>query len=337
VLSAALDLADTEGAADRRSEAERRGKLRGIGISCFLEHAGGGDEGVVLTVDGERLVARLGVHPSGQGHAIIFRKLLADRLGVAPERIVIEQGDSDLPIRGRPAVGSRSTNAVGSAVLEGARKLIATGSARAADIFGVDESAIVYRDGYFEVPGTNHRLSLFDLAERLGQSGSRDALTTIAHADPATTFPNGCHIAEVEIDPETGQVALVGYAAVDDCGVVLNHTLAEGQVIGGAVQGIGQALLESIVYGNDGQLLTGTLLDYAMPRAADLPAIQSIFRPARCRTNELGVKGVGEAGTTAAVAAVMNAIADAIPGGKGADIDMPATPEKVWRAFWNAG
>jgi carbon-monoxide dehydrogenase large subunit len=337
VLSAALGLADMDGGADRRSEARRRGRLRGLGVSCFLEHAGGGDEGVVLAVDGERLVARLGVHPSGQGHATIFRDLIADQLKVAAERVIVEQGDSNLPIRGRPAVGSRSTNAAGSAIVEGVTKLIATGSARAANIFGAEQSAVVYCDGYFSVPGTNHRLSLFDLADRLAQSGAGDVLTTIAHADPATTYPNGCHIAEVEIDPETGKVELVRYAAVDDCGVVLNHTLAEAQVVGGAVQGIGQALLEEIIYGDDGQLLTGTLLDYAMPRAGDVPAIQSVFRPVRCRTNQLGVKGVGEAGTTAAIAAVMNAIADAIPKGRGIAIEMPATPEKVWRACQTPG
>lgn len=337
VLTTAMEFADTAGAADRRSEAQRRGRLRGIGVSCFLEHAGGGDEGVVLAVEGGTLVARLGVHPSGQGHATVFRDLLADRLGVAAEQVTIEQGDSDLPIRGRPAVGSRSTNAVGSAALAGVEKLIETGSALAADIFGVEKSAVIYRGGYFQVIDTNHRLSLFDLADRLAQGGSSDALTTIAHADPATTYPNGCHVAEVEIDPETGKVALVGYVAVDDCGVVLNETLAEAQVVGGAAQGIGQALLEAVVYDDDGQLLTGTLLDYAMPRAADVPAIRSVFRPVACRTNRLGVKGVGEAGTTAAIAAVMNAITDAIPGGKGTDMDMPATPEKVWRACRKAG
>ena len=333
VLSAAAKLADVAGAVERRAEAARRGKLRGIGVSCFLEHAGGGDEGAVIDIEDGKLVARLGVHASGQGHATLFSDLVAGRLDIPAERVEVQQGDSDLPIRGRPAVGSRSTNAVGGALVAGTDRLIETGCALAAELFGVeDASSVVYRDGYFHVENTNHRLSLFDLAERLAQDGRKDALTTIVQAEAVATFPNGCHIAEVEIDPETGKVALVGYVAADDCGVVLNETLAEAQIAGGAAQGIGQALLEAIVYDDHGQLLTGTFLDYAMPRAADVPFISSVFCPVPCRTNRLGVKGVGEAGTTAALAAVMNAIADAIPGGKGAEIDMPATAEKVWRA-----
>ena len=331
-LAAAVDIADRAGFAARRADAAQRGKLRGLGVSCFLEHAGGGDEGVVLTVADGRVVARLGVHPAGQGHATVFGDLTAERLDIAAERVVIEQGDSDLPIRGRPAVGSRSSNAVGAAIVEGAKQLVAKGSDLAAGLFGVDAATVVYRDGYFEVANTNHRLSLFDLADRLAQKGANETLTIVAQADLRTTYPNGCHIAEVEIDPETGKVALVRYAAVDDCGTVLNETLAEAQVIGGAAQGVGQALMELIAYDEDGQLITGTFLDYAMPRAYDLPFVTAAFRPVPSRTNPLGVKGVGEAGTTAAIAAVMNAVADAIPGGRGADIDMPATAEKVWRA-----
>ena len=337
VLATAVDVAQTSGFAARRSESERRGKLRGLGVSCFLEHAGGGDEGAVLEAGDGKIVVRLGVHPSGQGHATLFRDLVADRLGIAPDHVVIEQGDSDLPIRGRPAVGSRSTNAVGGAIVEGVNGLVAKARGLAAEQFGVDGKTVDYRDGYLQVADTNHRMTLFDLADRLARNGSNGALTTVAQAESPTTYPNGCHIAEVEIDPETGKVALVGYVAADDCGVVMDHMLADAQVVGSAVQGIGQALLESIVYDDDGQLITGTLLDYAMPRAADIPDIAAVFRPTRCRTNELGVKGVGEAGTTAAIAAVMNAIADAIPDGKGADIDMPATAEKVWQACRIAG
>ena len=331
-LAAAVDLADMPGFADRRADAARKGRLRGIGVSCFLEHAGGGDEGAVLAVEDGRLIARLGVHASGQGHAAVFGRLAAERLDIPVESVVIEEGDSDLPIRGRPAVGSRSTNAVGAAIVEAARQLVAKGCGLASALFGVDAAAVDYRDGYFQVVDTNHRLSLFDLADRLAQDGSPEALTTVAQADSATTYPNGCHIAEVEIDPETGNVAVVGYAAVDDCGVVLDPALAESQVVGGVVQGIGQALMEAIVYDEGGQLLTGGFADYAMPRAADAPVVNAAFHPVPCSTNALGVKGVGEAGTTAAIAAVMNAIADAIPDGKGAEIDMPATAEKVWRA-----
>lgn len=337
VLAGAADLARTSSFAARRAASERRGRLRGLGVSCFLEHAGGGDEGAVLAAENGKLVVRLGIHPSGQGHATLFRDLVADRLGIAPDHVVIEQGDSDLPIRGRPAVGSRSTNAVGGAIVEGVNGLLAKACGLAAEQFGAEAATVDYRDGYFQVAGTNHRMTLLDLADRLAQNGSSGALTTVAQAESPTTYPNGCHIAEVEIDPETGKVALVGYVAADDCGVVMDHMLADAQVIGSVVQGIGQALLEEIVYDPDGQLITGTFADYAMPRAADIPDVAAVFRPTRCQTNELGVKGVGEAGTTAAIAAVMNAIADAIPDGRGAGIDMPATAEKVWQACRAAG
>jgi carbon-monoxide dehydrogenase large subunit len=335
-LAAAVELADMRGFEERRSAAARKGRRRGVGVSCFLEHAGGGDEGAVLAVEDGRLIARLGVHASGQGHAAVFGRLSAERLGIPVESVVIEEGDSDLPIRGRPAVGSRSTTAVGAAVVETAGQLIAKGRGLAAGLFGVDAAAVDYRDGYFLVADTNHRLSLFDLADRLARDGAPGALTTVAQAQSATTYPNGCHIAEVEIDPETGKVTVVGYVAVDDCGVVLDPPSAEAQVVGGVAQGLGQALLEAIVYDKDGQLLTGGFADYAMPRAEDVPDVSSAFCPSRCRTNALGVKGVGEAGTTAAIAAVMNAIADAIPDGRGAEIYMPATAEKVWRACQNA-
>jgi carbon-monoxide dehydrogenase large subunit len=177
-------------------------------------------------------------------------------------------------------------------------------------------------------------MAVFELAKEVARRGAD--LTTHTQVEVANTFPNGCHIAEVEIDPETGATRLADYVAVDDCGVVLDHTLAEAQVVGGVAQGIGQALMEAIVYDASGQLIGGTLLDYAMPRADTLPPIRAEFHPVRCTTNALGAKGVGEAGTTAALAAVMNAIADAVPDGRGAAIDMPATAEKVWRAF-NAG
>jgi aerobic carbon-monoxide dehydrogenase large subunit len=332
-LTKALDLAKFEGFTDRRTEAARHGRLRGIGVSCFLEHAGAaGSEGAVLAVEDGRLIVRLGMQPSGQGQATLFRELVARRLDIPPEQIVVEQGDSDLPIKGGPAVGSRSTASAGGAIVAGVGQLIETATGLAAELLNVDPSTIVYQDGRLQIANTNHRLTLFELADRLAHSGKPQALIAIAQADTVTTFPNCCHIAEVEIDPETGHVDVVGYAAVDDCGVVLDETLAESQVTGGIVQGLGQALMESIVYDDDGQLLTGSLQDYAVPRAADVPAIDAAFSPTPCRTNPLGVKGVGEAGSTAAIAAVMNAIADAIPGGHGTNIDMPATPEKIWRA-----
>ena len=278
--------------------------------------------------DGDMLRVRLGMQASGQGHGTVFRKVAAERLGIAADQVVIDEGDSDVPFRGGPAVGSRSTNAAGAAIVDGAAKLVARAREVAAGLWQTDAADVGYRDGYVEVSGTNHRLSLFELAARAGETGV--SLTTVAQADATSTYPNGCHIAEVEIDPETGVTTLVGHAAVDDCGVVIDRTLAEGQIVGGLAQGFGQALMEQAIYDDAGQLLTGSLMDYAMPRADDMPPIVSAFHEIPCTTNTLGVKGVGEAGPTASLAAVMNAIADAIPGGQ--DIDMPATAEKVWRA-----
>ena len=338
VLARATEIAALSGFAERRAASERRGRLRGIGVSCFLEHAGAvGTEGAQLTVDKLKLTVRLGMHASGQGHQTVFGNLIAARLGIAPEQVVIEEGDSDVPFRGRPAVGSRSTVAAGTALVAGAGQLVAGARARAAELWQTDPDKVAYREGFLEVAGTNHRMSLFDLAERLERSGAADGLTTIAQEDTVTSYPNGCHIAEVEVDPETGAVAVVAYVAVDDCGVVLEPTLAEGQIVGGIAQGLGQALLERVVYDEAGQVMSGSLTDYAMPRASDMPPIASAFHPVPCTTNPLGVKGVGEAGTTAVIGAIMNAIADAIPEGHGAAIDMPATAERVWRACRAAG
>jgi carbon-monoxide dehydrogenase large subunit len=207
----------------------------------------------------------------------------------------------------------------------------------AAQLFETAESDVVYRDGEFAVAGTDKRLSLFETAERaaaLRRSGeTTEDLDTRETVDTPQAFPNGCHIAEVEIDPDTGVVEVVGYTAVDDGGNILDHTLAEAQIHGGLAQGLGQSLLEALVYDPGGQLVTGTFLDYAMPRATDMPPITAIDVPTPATTNPLGVKGVGEAGTTGSLAAIMLAIADAVPGEAGARLDMPATPEKVWRAL----
>jgi len=215
--------------------------------------------------------------------------------------------------------------------------VLAKGRAVTAKALDVAEDRISYRDGYFEVAGTNHRLSLFDAAARAKEMAARgeiaETLDTHATADTPTTYPNGCHIAEVEVDPETGSVTAVNYTAVDDSGRLLDHSITEGQLHGGIAQGLGQALMELGYYEPDnGQLVTGSFQDYALPRAQDMPPIHLEAQEVPATTNPLGVKGVGEAGTTASLAALMNAVADAIPGNAGATIDMPATAEKVWMA-----
>jgi len=220
--------------------------------------------------------------------------------------------------------------------------MLTKGKTIAASVLEAAESDIAYAGGAFTVVGTDRRISLFDLAERAAAMKARgeiaESLDTRAKSDTPPTYPNGCHIAEVEIDPETGSVTIVSYAAVDDCGNVLDHMIVEGQLHGSLAQGLGQALLESAVYDpHGGQLLTGSFMDYAMPRAQDMPPIRDALHVVPATTNPLGVKGTGEAGTTAAIAAVMNAISDAVPGDGADSLEMPATPEKVWAACRKVG
>ncbi len=278
---------------------------------------------------------------TGQGHASVFPRIVAQRLGIAPEKVRHRHGDTDLNIKGAPSVASRSAITAGSAMLHAVDVMLAKGRVVAATLLEVSEQDISYRDGFFEVAGTNHRLSLFDAAARAKEMAARGAiaegLDTNTAVDTPQTFPNGCHVAEVEIDPDTGVVRAVNYTAVDDCGNVLDPMIVEGQLHGGVAQGLGQALMEIGYYeSGSGQLVTGSFMDYALPRAEDMPAIQGASHIVPATTNPLGVKGVGEAGTTGALAALMNAIADAIPGDAGAALDMPATHEKVWRVCQEA-
>ena len=334
VFDKALEQADYDGFAQRRADSERRGKLRGIGISCFLEHAGGmiGDEAGVRFPGRDTLVVALGMHPSGQGHASLYRRLAAARLGIAETSVVVRQGDTDLDIAGGASVASRSTTAVGSALVRTIELVVEKGRRIASQLMEASEPDIEYADGVFRVAGTDRRLTLFEVASRASTLG--ESLDTKGQASVPQTFPNGCHIAEVEIDPDTGVTTLAAYTAVDDCGNILDHVLVEGQIHGGIAQGVGQALWEEAIFErSSGQLLTGSFMDYTLPRADDLPMFRTAAHPVPCTTNPLGVKGTGEAGTTGALAAIMNAITDAIPGPAGVAIAMPATPEKVWRAL----
>ena len=339
VFDKALALADYAGFAKRRRESAKRGMLRGIGISCLLEHSGGSPtEAAAIRFPGDgTLTVDLGVQSTGQGHATVYARLAAERLGIPAERVRVRQGDSRLDIAGGSSVASRSTMTAGSALVRTVEVLVEKGRAIAGHILEAAETDIAYGDGVFTVVGTDRRLTIFELAERAAILAERgeiaESLDTKRAVDTPQAFPNGCHIAEVEIDPDTGTVTVVSYTAVDDCGNVLDHTLVEGQVHGGVAQGLGQALLETIVYDPDnGQLVTGSFVDYAMPHATDVPTIVAVEQSVPATTNPLGVKGVGEAGTTGALGAIMNAIADAIPGDAGTRLDMPATPEKVWAA-----
>jgi carbon-monoxide dehydrogenase large subunit len=333
IFGEALALADYAGFEKRRADAKRRGRARGIGISCFLEHAGGVpvESAALRFPGGDKAVVALGVQGTGQGHATVYSRLAAKQFGIDAKLIEVKQGDSRLGVPSGGTVASRSTMMAGSALYRTIETTIAKGKKAAARIFEATEADIEYRDGVFEVVGTDRRLSLFAIAAKA--AGTEESLDSAAKVELPPTFPNGCHIAEVEIDPETGVAEVVAYTAVDDCGVVLDETLTEGQVCGGLAQGIGQALLEHGIYDRaSGQILSGSFTDYSMPRADHMPPLAGAFHSVPCTTNPIGVKGVGEAGTTGALAAVMNAIADALPPGAKAP-DMPATPDRLWRAF----
>ena len=343
IFEKALALADYGGFSARRAGAASRGLRRGIGISCFLEHAGGvpTESAALRFPGGDKAIVALGVQGTGQGHGTVFSRLAARHLGIAAELVEVQEGDSRLGVASGGTVASRSTMLAGTAVFRTVETVIAKGRKVAARMFEATEADIGYRDGVFEVVGTDRRLSLFEVAAKAAEwqrSGEiEENLDSAAKVELPPTFPNGCHIAEVELDPETGVVAVVAYTAVDDCGVVLDATLTEAQVCGGLAQGLGQALLEHGIYDRaSGQLLTGSFTDYAMPRADHMPPIADAFHPVPCTTNPIGVKGVGEAGTTGALAAIMNAITDALPEDAGL-LDMPATPEKIWRACRGRG
>ncbi len=337
IFERALTLSDYTGFAARRKAAKKFGKLRGIGIGCYLEIAGAfPEEAVRITFPGGNKVnVSIGAGASGQGHQTVFGKVAARRLGIAPAAVTLTSGDSARDVPGFGAVASRSAMYVGGAIAVTADRVIEKGKRVAAMLLQAAQGDVDYCGGKFSVRGSGREVSLFEVAERaaeLARSGViPESLDTQATVKTPPSFPNGCHVAEVEIDPSTGAVAIVSYVAVGDCGNVLDATIVEGQIHGGVAQGLGQALTENTVYDAAGQLVSGSFMDYAVPRADLMPDMTVEHRAVACRTNPLGVKGTGEAGTTAAPPAVINAILDTLP--KGAQLDMPATPERIWRAL----
>jgi carbon-monoxide dehydrogenase large subunit len=334
VLDAALEKADWRGFPARKAESERRGKLRGRGLCAYLEVTAPPSKehgGIRFTEDG-RVILVSGTLDYGQGHRTAFAQVLHEKLGVPFDRIELLQGDSDELLYGGGTGGSRSIMVAAKATLEAAEQVIAKGKALAAELMEAAEADILFEAGTFTVAGTDRRIGLLELAAK-GRELGRPLDTDLVSENPPSAFPNGCHVAEVEVDPETGEVRLDRYVAVDDFGVLVNPLLVEGQVHGGVVQGIGQALLEHTVYDPSGQLLTGSFMDYALPRADELPAFELAFHPVPARTNPLGVKGCGEAGVTAAPAAVVNAVVDALAPHGVTDVQMPLTPERVWRSL----
>jgi carbon-monoxide dehydrogenase large subunit len=334
IVDRALELADFDNFNKRRRESAKRKKLRGIGVSCMLEHAGAMpmEQASLSFPGGDELILGCNVQSTGQGHATVFPRLLANKLGIDPAKIQHRHGDTALGLTGFASVGSRSAMCAGSAIVHNADVMLAKGKKMASALLEASEADIQYRNGSFEVVGTDRKISLFETARRAKEKG--ESLDTKEKIETPLTFPNGCHIAEVEIDPETGAVDLVAYTAVDDPGVMLDHMIVEGQVQGSIANGLGQALTENAVYDSgSGQLVAGSFMDYGMPRADHMPVeLREAVHSVPATSNPLGVKGTGEAGTTAAIAAVMNAISNAIPNGAADHMDMPATPAKVWAA-----
>jgi len=330
IFEKAVKEADVSGFPERKKQSKATGKLRGLGLGSYLEvTAPPNKEMGAIRFEADGAITLIsGTLDYGQGHAAPFAQVLASRLGVPFDRIRLVQSDSDQLVFGAGTGGSRSAMMGGGAIAQAADLVIKKGKELAGEVLETAAGDIEFRDGRFTVAGTDRTISILELVKR--KPGALD-VTHVTEVIPSA-FPNGCHVAEVEIDPDTGDVTLARYTAVDDCGRVFQPVLVEGQVQGGVAQGVGQALLESGIYDPaSGQLLAGSFMDYAMPRAADLPDIVSALRPVPATSNPLGVKGVGEAGTTASLAAVMNAVADALP--EAPDIDMPATPDRVWRAI----
>ncbi len=345
LLARCQKVADWAGFAARRQAAEARGTRRGIGLGMYVEATTGDpieSADLRFTADG-RLQAWLGTKSSGQGHETTYAQLLTEMLGVPYEQIDILEGDTGEVAIGGGSGGSRSIYMAGMALQAGAEAVIEKGTALAAHLLETATADIRFEEGAFTVVGTDRRIDLMTLAARANDADALPAdmepgLDAKGQYDFAgATVPSGCHIVEVEVEPETGVVALVGYWAVNDFGRVVNPLLLEAQVHGGVAQGLGQALMEEVVYDTEsGQLLTGSFMDYCLPRADDLPFFHSEATDIPCPTNALGVKGCGEAGSIAACAPLINAVVDALGAYGVTHIDMPATPQKVWQAI-NAG
>jgi carbon-monoxide dehydrogenase large subunit len=343
-LEDCLEKADYAGFPARRAAARDRGRLGGIGVANTVEASNAGlIEHAEIRFDPTGTVTvSVGTHDHGQGHQTTFRQIIAAKLGIDPGRIRFNYGDTDEVMIGTGTFGSRSTACGGTAMLMAADKVIAKGKRLAAHIMEAADADIAFESGKFVVAGTDKAVDLAEVARtafvpaRLPKGMEPGLFETGTFDGGERTFPNGCHIAEVEIDPATGAVELKRYTAVDDVGHMINPLLVEGQLHGGIVQGIGQALMERIAYDESGQLLTGSFMDYRMPRAGDFCAFDLGENEIPTRTNPLGVKGAGESGTVGALPAVMNAVNNALSAIGAPYVAMPATAEKIWQAIRSA-
>jgi carbon-monoxide dehydrogenase large subunit len=340
----AVERADVKGFKRRKRESKRAGKLRGLGVACYVETTAAMTTemgGIRFNTDGTVTIVT-GTLDYGQGHASAFAQVLVEKLGVPFDRIKLVQGDSDQLVTGGGTGGSRSAMASGTAVAQASDKVIENGRQIAAHVLEASAGDIEFKSGRFVIAGTDRSIGIMELAERLrgglklpeGVPATLD-VTHVTEQIPGT-FPNGVHVVEVEIDPDTGLTRAVKYTAVNDFGTVLNPMLVEGQVQGGAIQGLGQVLLEAAVYDADGQLVTGSFMDYAMPRAHDAPMIAVSNHPVPTKTNPIGAKGCGEAGTSGGLPAVANAVIDALSDYGIRHLEMPMTPSRIWQAIQDA-
>ncbi len=344
VLDAALAKMDWAGFPARKAASAARGRQRGIGMAYYLEATGGAptERAEIRFADDGFVDVYVGTQSTGQGHETAYVMVTADQLGIDGDKIRIRQGDTDSIPTGGGTGGARSLYSEGQAILATAATVIERGKQAASEALEAAVADIEFSDGHFGVVGTDRRMDILSLATAQRERKARgEDVTTLDAAEIAQieshTFPNGCHMAEVEIDPETGMVAVVRYIVCDDVGKAVNPMIVRGQVHGGVAQGYGQAVLEHTAYDPDsGQLLAGSLMDYALPRASDLPDIEVDLIEVPCSTNPLGVKGAGEAGAVGSPPAMINAIVDALASAGVTAIDMPATPEKVWRALQKA-
>ncbi|MGH6988810.1 MAG: xanthine dehydrogenase family protein molybdopterin-binding subunit [Stellaceae bacterium] len=324
----------------RRAEAAKRGRLRGIGMSYYMEVTAAGSEAAEIRFEPDgRVFLGIGAGPSGQGHETAFPQVIEDRLGIPYDKIHLEFGDTDTVKSGTGTGGARSLLVAGTAMIDASQKIIAKGKKLAGHFLEASEQDIEFKDGNFAIAGTDRFINILELAKR-----TREA-TNLPEGMPATlddtgncnnnsnTFPNGCHICELEIDGDTGATTILRYTVVDDMGLVVNPMIVMGQIQGGVVQGVGQALMEHTVFDEAGQLLSGSFQDYAMPRADDVPNFTIEFNAVPCTTNVMGVKGAGEAGAVGSLASVINAVIDALQPLGIKSIDMPATPLRIWRAI----
>jgi carbon-monoxide dehydrogenase large subunit len=341
VLDAALKRADYAGFPIRRTETARRGKKRGIGLAYYLEATGGApsERAEIRFADDGFVDVYVGTQSTGQGHETAYVMLTADRLGIDGETIRIRQGDTDTIPTGGGTGGARSLYSEGQAILATAATVIEKGKRAASEALEAAVADIAFEAGRFSIVGTDRSIDILTLAATQRAKAKQGLeVTTLDAAEVAAidahTFPNGCHVAEVEVDPDTGAVRVARYTVCDDVGKAINPLIVRGQVHGGVAQGIGQAVLERTAFDSEsGQLLTATFMDYALPRADDLPNFDVDLIEVPCGTNPLGVKGAGEAGAVGSPPAVVNAIVDALADAGVTHLDMPATPERVWEAL----